>query len=394
MHIFVVIWRDRAQVPANMRSLVRIKKWDSQPRYKFVVVYRQGGKRVLRYFKSEGAAKAFAATKKIELLNEGRKHGEITEDERQAILVAREKGFTVREAIDHFAKHIELLTRSVTIAIAIEEFVSVREAEGKSHVHLKDLRSRLKAFSVSYGARLVASVMTKEIDQWLSGLPFGAQTRVNYRGILRNFFGFACARGYTEKNPVLSAIRPKVPAKPPGILSVEQTRALLQACDATILPAVAVAAFAGLRRAEIARLDWKHVDLHRGYIEVTAASAKTARRRLVSVAPNLKTWLTPLRQQSGPVCPPPKVYDYRFLKAQTTAGIKSWPLNALRHGFASYFLAAHEDAAKAALQLGHTESQTLFRHYREIVDPNDAERYWQIFPSEVKKVIPFAASVA
>ena len=59
----------------------------------------------------------------------------------------------------------------------------------------------------------------------------------------------------------------------------------------------------------------------------------------------------------------------------------SWPPNALRHSFASYHLAHHQDAAKTALQLGHTESRTLFAHYRELVKPADAKLYWRIFPT-------------
>ena len=41
-----------------MKALAEVRKWDSQPRlHKFVVTYRQGGKRQVRYFKSEKLAK-------------------------------------------------------------------------------------------------------------------------------------------------------------------------------------------------------------------------------------------------------------------------------------------------------------------------------------------------
>jgi integrase len=377
-----------------MRPLVRIKKWDSQPRYKFVVIYRQGHKRVLRYFKSEGAAKAFAGEKKIELLNEGRRHGEITNGERRAILVARERGFSVEDAVEFYGKHFESLKHSTSVELAIEEFLSIREAEGKSRVHLKDLRLRLRVFSSSYGRRLVASITTREIDQWLGGLALAPQTRVNHRQVLCNFFGFACQRGYTDKNPVTSATRPKVPPQVPGILTVEQTRALLHACDPTILPAVAIGAFAGLRRSEIERLDWGKVDLVRKFIEVTAASSKTASRRLVAIENNLAAWLAPLRRSSGPVSPSAHAYGDKLRAARAAAGITTWEGNELRHSFASCHLSFYESADKTALQLGHAGSRQLFAHYRELVSRLDAERYWQIFPSEAKKVIPFAASVA
>ena len=96
-----------------MRSLATVRKWDSQPRlHKFVVTYRQGGKRQVRYFKTEKLAKAFAAEKQIELLNEGRKNGEITSEERRAMMVAREKGFSLKDAVEHYATHLESLNHS------------------------------------------------------------------------------------------------------------------------------------------------------------------------------------------------------------------------------------------------------------------------------------------
>jgi integrase len=45
---------------------------------------------------------------------------------------------------------------------------------------------------------------------------------------------------------------------------------------------------AGLRRAEIERLDWSEIDFESGLIEVTAEKAKAARRRLVTMQPNLR----------------------------------------------------------------------------------------------------------
>ena len=78
------------------------------------------------------------------------------------------------------------------------------------------------------------------------------------------------------------------------------------------------------------------------------------------------------------------------------AGIERWPNNALRHSFASYHLALHQNAATTALQLGHTDSRLLFEHYRELVHPEDAKAFWEITPGkdEDGKVIPMERRVA
>jgi integrase len=113
-------------------------------------------------------------------------------------------------------------------------------------------------------------------------------------------------------------------------------------------------------------------------IEVTAKKAKSARRRFVRIQPSLWKWLQPYAQLSGNVTPP----NYRELldDAREAAGIDEWPQNALRHSFASYHLANFNDAAALALELGHTNANLVFQHYRQIVRPKEAARYWQIKP--------------
>jgi integrase len=51
-----------------------------------------------------------------------------------------------------------------------------------------------------------------------------------------------------------------------------------QRTEAGVVPMLAIGAFAGLRDAEIKRLDWHEVDLSRGHIEVKAAKAKSTER--------------------------------------------------------------------------------------------------------------------
>jgi integrase len=121
--------------------------------------------------------------------------------------------------------------------------------------------------------------------------------------------------------------------------------------------------------------------LDRRFIEVAAKKTKTAQRRLVKIPENLHAWLAPFALASGPVAPLASTYQWHFRKAACAAGITRWPHNGLRHSFASYFLADTQDAGKTALQLGHTESRTLFAHYRELVKPEDAKAYWKIFPA-------------
>jgi len=155
---------------------------------------------------------------------------------------------------------------------------------------------------------------------------------------------------------------------------------------------LAIGAFAGLRDAEIKRLDWSEVDFARGFIEVKAAKAKSARRRIVPIQTNLAAWLSqaPIGLRHGRLVP--KGVPSKLARARKAAGLARWPNNGLRHSFASYRLAAIHDAPRVAAELGHTSPQMLYSAYRELVLPEEAERYWKIAPAaEVGNLVAFVS---
>jgi integrase len=256
----------------------------------------------------------------------------------------------------------------------------------------------LTQFAECFNGKPVAEIISTEVDQWLRGLSdketgkrLSPVTRNNFRRVLIVAFNFAKDRGYCIDNPAKQSAEAKEIDSAVGILTVEETARLIENAAPKLVPYVALGAFAGLRRAELERLDWKEVDLHDGLIEVTAKKAKSARRRFVKIQPNLAKWLQPHAQLSGDVTSA----HYRELldSARESAGINEWPQNALRHSFASYHLAKFNDAAALALELGHTNSNLVFKHYRQLVKPKQAEQYWKIAPAvSGKKVVAFSAS--
>ena len=154
---------------------------------------------------------------------------------------------------------------------------------------------------------------------------------------------------------------------------------------------IAIGLFAGLRTREIAVLDWKDVDLAEKTITVHAVKAKSRARRVVQICDNLAAWLLPYSKKFGPVTP--EGYRRRFERDRKAAGIAFWPRNAMRHSAASYHLAAQPNEALTQAMLGHESGKMRFAHYRELVKPKDAERYWQIMPaSEAGKVVAIAAA--
>jgi integrase len=206
-------------------------------------------------------------------------------------------------------------------------------------------------------------------------------------------FSYAAQRRRIDFNPVAFTAKPKLIDRPPEIFTVDELRALLEAAQRTepsVVPMLAIGAFAGLRDAEIKRLEWNEVDLARGHIEVKAAKAKSARRRLVPIQANLATWLRPYIGLAGLVVP--ESARGKLDRVRKAANLARWPKNGLRHSFASYRLAAIHDAPRVASELGHTTPQLLYSTYRELVRPEEAERYWKIAPTAAtENVVAFAS---
>ena len=105
-----------------------------------------------------------------------------------------------------------------------------------------------------------------------------------------------------DSNPILHTAKPKLPDNPPEIFSVDELATLLHTALSNapdVVPMLVIGAFAGLREAEIQRLDSSEVDLVRGFIEVKGCKAKSARRRIVQIQPNLRRMASPLRGMKG-----------------------------------------------------------------------------------------------
>jgi hypothetical protein len=127
----------------------------------------------------------------------------------------------------------------------------------------------------------------------------------------------------------------------------------------------------------------------RGFVSVAAAKTKTARRRLVTIQPVLKSWLSPYQLQAGLVYAyGRRSYHYATERLKTVAGLKRWPQNGLRHSYASYHPAHFQNAAELMLQLGHSTTRLIFEHCREVLTPQSAAQYWEIMPvSEPENVV-------
>jgi integrase len=364
-------------------------------RYYCVTSPKLGSGRNRRFFKDKAEAEAFLQLAQVQQENYGTAALSFSDALRVETTDCCERlqpyGKTIRDATNFYLAHLKAITGSRKVREVLADLLAARIADGMSARYLGDLRVRLGRFVNCFGEEMVAAINARQIDEWLRGLGVGAVTRNTFRRRLAALFNFAKRRGYVTKNPVADVERAKERETEVEILSVSETARLLECADSDMLPFWAIGAFAGLRRAEIERLAWSEIDFEAGVIEVKASKSKTASRRLVTMQPSLCEWLAPYRTCAGRVCPgnlQRKIDDDR-----ERAGLRAnWPHNGLRHSFGSYHLARFNDAAKLALEMGNSPTM-IFRHYRELVKPKDAERYWNIAPAtNTKGIVRFGTA--
>ena len=121
-------------------------------------------------------------------------------------------------------------------------------------------------------------------------------------------------------------------------------------------------------------MDWQAVDLASGFIRIEAKIAKTATRRLIPIPDNPRAWLMPIAKSQGPINPSTddRGLNHRLVRGPACSAQVAWVKNGLRHSFCSYRLAQTNSAAQVALEAGNSPTK-IFRHYRELVTPAQAE---------------------
>jgi integrase len=260
---------------------------------------------------------------------------------------------------------------------AVKEFLNAKARAGRSDRYLQALRVSLKSFAHGRAQKPLGQITVSEIEKWLNKSQWSPRTQKGYLSDVRVLYNFCIRRGLARSNPAAAVELPVFDAGPVVLHRPAEVRAVLEFArgyDLNLCRCLAVRYFAGLRSSEATRLD--ESEIKEGFIEVTARKSKTRRRRLVTIQPNLAAWLAlggelPLRDFNN---------RYRWFTAELKERLGiSWPHNVTRHSFVSYHLGQFQNAARTALEAGHTEQMT-FAHYREVVTSASAGEFWNIFP--------------
>ena len=348
-----------------------------------------GGARQRRYFASRGEASGFIGQSENARERMGREAFVLPLTLRCEAFTCAEKlkpiQASLSQAVEFFLQHHPRGAATKGFGEVCDEFLESRRAMNCRSRTLKQYESYLNVLRDAFKGIGIDTIGLPQIEKWLAAKTWSPRTRKNYAVTLTTIFNFAVSRGYRADNPAGGIERPILDEAAVQILTPAQVRALLTAALASrpeMVPAIAIALFAGLRRSELHALEWEEIDLCSGTIEVTGLKAKTRQRRIVQITATLRAWLTLEHSPSGPVIPTRNidVCSEQLRLLAETAGISPWPHNALRHSFGSYFLAKTKDENLTASEMGNSPA-VVIKHYRAVVKDAEVQAYWGLSPA-------------
>lgn len=359
-----------------MAMRLEIKERKANGKYTWCVDLRPFG-RGRKFFPMKADAERFLTDHRRE---SGLAWADITDVQRIEFVAAHHRlaavGATVSDATEFFLKHRGSSEQS-TLQVAINSMLSDKLKAGRRPKYVEKLRWSLKPLGARHGEKLCNQVSHADVEAWLNGNGWSAGTRKYAINDARTLFAYCQKRGWCSLDPTEGIETPVTEDKPPEILTVADCRKLIATAKqkkyAKLLPYCALALFCGIRPEEIRRLDWSMVRVKEKHVEVPALASKTRQRRIVQLQPNVVALIK--AKKSGRITP--KNFRRYFESLRAEAKVK-WSHDCMRHSFASYHMAAFGSADKTATEMGHRNTQMLFKHYRELVRPAEAKAFWKI----------------
>jgi integrase len=225
------------------------------------------------------------------------------------------------------------------------------------------------------------------LDAWLDGVQGSEQTRLHVYRVLCSALNLAVRWRLIPHNPINAVEPPKVRREMPDTLTVKEAQAYLTAFRGHALePIVVMALAAGLRRSELAGLQWSDIDftnktvhiqrgLHDRHGEVVVEETKSATSNRVVALPEWSVAvleplraLGPLVVEDGAAMKPwriSKLYSERLAEKK----LRRIQLKNLRHSHATLMLASGVDLYTVSRRLGHSTVAITEKHY---VKPGEA----------------------
>lgn len=245
-------------------------------------------------------------------------------------------------------------------------------------------RSLRYALEPEFGARAASEIDEREWQTWVDRLSRERLSRsriANHLAVARAIYGWASrpTRRLVERNPLIGIELPPNDEKPrTRVADAEEAAALVAVLRPADAVPYALAFYAGLRRAEIKRLDWPDVELDGYRLVVRKAKSRAGTGRRPPIAEPLRPillgeFMRQGRRQTGAVSAVSvtsgKIAE-RARNAWLAAGLEPITLHECRHTYASFLMAAGYTLRELMEYMGHSSLQATER-YVKLLPPLD-----------------------
>ena len=282
--------------------------------------------------------------------------------------------------IEAAARWLESREIGLALDLVIEEFLA--EKEGSVDVlYLQTFAKDLERFKESVGDRRISEVMKSDMQEWLSevGEGLGDKRRKDLRGKLVQLFKWARSKGYVAAAELTEAdkLAPvRVGVSSVRVLSVDECKFLFQVVRPEFYGWLSCGLFLGLRPEEVAprqaRRDggirWEHFEWDFDCVRLPASIVKGGRRpRIIPLNDAAKSFLFPIRRESGRVCSKNAAEERETLRLGKLMNThygrdEGWPKDCLRHTYASARNAILRNLPQLAEEMGNSVKM-LHDHY-------------------------------
>jgi integrase len=366
----------------------------------FIIAVMTGGRRIRETFKTREEANTRDAQLRIERQNMGAAAFAMPVALRVEAAKCVEKlqpyNASITEAVDHYIERVLKYCEAPTVVDAVKRLLVEKEQKNLCASTLRDLRHRWEKFAETLGTRKLNEITGEELTAWLVKQASNPVNRHNYRRKIGSLYRLAVKRKWTAENIVEQTERPEMVEAGVGILHVDEIVKLLEhADDYGLLPFAVLGFFTGVRPDELKKLDSSAVKLARRHAVIGPEVAKTKQQRILPLNDTAVAWLATCLKKHGPIVAPEN-FRKRFDSWRKAAGtrFKDWPKDCIRHSFGTYHFAAHKNPVETAGLMGHVGVDIFFRHYRALVDEDEAERFWSLRPASTSaaKIVPLAVN--
>jgi len=300
-------------------------------------------------------------------------------------------GRTLGEAVTGFMRTVATVKRK-DIGEAVTEFLQSDAPRTKiingqraqlAAEYANHRKLQLRRFADMFPHTAVCDLSKEHLDAFIGSLAdFAPKTRNHYRAAVGQFLRWSVRKDYlpvTHRLGEADGLRPEhANTAEISFYTPRELAALLSNADDNLRPMIAVGGLAGLRTAEMLRLDWADVWRVPGHIEITAGKSKTRQRRLVEICKALRTWLEPYRpKKTGKFWPGEQTaYQEHFTELCKTAEVTR-KTNGLRHSFCSFHFALHANENLTAQQAGNSPAM-IHAHYKGLATKAEAKRWFEV----------------